>query len=124
VIYGGEVVSLVEDFLGTTVFVAHARRAAGGRRLHTVYGHVDPRPGLAPGSALGVGDAVGTIAAAARKSAVPPHLHITLALIGHDRGRTRYDWAALRDPNMARLLDPMPIMAVDCRRAGPARSAC
>ena len=113
VIYAGEVVSVVDDFLGSSVFVAHDRRDAGGRRLHTVYGHVDPRPGLAPGSVLGDGDAVGTIADAARKSAVPPHLHITLALIGHDCGSKRYDWAALRDPNLARLIDPMPIMAVD-----------
>ena len=62
VIYAGEVVSVVDDFLGASVFVAHDRRDGGGRRLHTVYGHIRPRPGLAPGSRLADGDAVGTIA--------------------------------------------------------------
>jgi len=113
VIYGGEVVSVVDDFLGSSVFVAHARRDAAGRLLHTVYGHIDPCSGLAPGSTIADGEAVGTIAdAAARGSAVPPHLHISLALVARGRlGATRLDWAALRDPNRAILLDPMSIMS-------------
>lgn len=112
VVYAGEVVSVVDDFLGSSVFVAHASRDAGGRRLHTVYGHVDPRPGLAPGSVLGDGDAVGTIAdAAARKNAVPSHLHLTLALLaGGPLSATRLDWDALRDRSRVRLLDPLSIM--------------
>ena len=112
VIYAGEVVSVVDDFLGSSVFVAHDRRDAGGRRLHTVYGHVDPGPGLAPGSVLDDGEAVGTIAdAAARNSAVPPHLHVTLALLaGGPPGATRLDWASLREPNRAILLDPLPLL--------------
>lgn len=110
-IYGGEVVSVVDDFLGSSVFVAHARRDALGRQLHTVYGHVDPFPGLVPGSALGDGDAVGTLAdAAARRSVVPSHLHLTLALIGREGGPQQLDWDALRDRSRVLLLDPMIIM--------------
>lgn len=111
VIYGGEVVSIVEDFLGASVFVAHARRDVEGRRLHTAYGHVDPSPGLAPGCALRDGDAVGVIAdAALMKSAVPPHLHVTLALIAGKIAPARLDWRALRDCRRVQLLDPMIIM--------------
>lgn len=110
-IYGGEVVSVVADFLGASVFVAHAHRDAAGRRLHTVYGHVDPFSGLSPGGVLGDGDAVGTIAdAAVRSSAVPSHLHLTLALIAGEGGPQRLDWAALRDRSRVLLLDPMIIM--------------
>jgi hypothetical protein len=113
VIYGGEVVSVVEDFLGTTLFVAHARRDAGGRRLHTIYGHIAPASGLAPGSRLVDGAAVGVIAeTSGRNVPVPPHVHISLALVaGGQLSGTRLDWASLRDPARATLLDPMPIMS-------------
>jgi hypothetical protein len=111
VVSAGEVVSVVDDFLGASVFVAHAHRDAEGRRLHTAYGHVCPLPGLAPGSSLEDGDAIGTIAATSgNKSAVPPHLHITLALIDCEAGPDRLDWDALHDRSRVLLLDPMIIM--------------
>jgi len=111
VIFGGEVVSVVDDFLGASVFVAHACCDSEGRRLHTVYGHIDPRAGLTPGSLVDELDAVGTIAeTSGGKSAVPPHLHLTLALIDRDGGSARLDWAALRDRSRVLLLDPMIIM--------------
>jgi hypothetical protein len=113
VIYAGEVVSVVDDFLGASVFVAHAHRAAGGRRLHTIYGHIAPASGLAPGSRLVDGAAVGVIAeTSGRNVPVPPHVHISLALVaGGQLSGTRLDWASLRDPARATLLDPMPIMS-------------
>jgi hypothetical protein len=107
-IYPGVVVTVVDDFLGSSVFVAHERRDRQGRRLHTVYGHVDPCPGLVPGSLLGDEDLVGVIAdPATGKGSVPPHLHITLALIA---GPGPLDWPALRDPAWALLLDPLPVI--------------
>jgi hypothetical protein len=111
VICAGEVVSVVDDFLGASVFVAHARCDGRGRRLHSVYGHIDPRPGLAPGSLLDEQDVVGTIAATSgRKSLAPPHLHLTLALIDREGGPERLDWNALRDRSRVLLLDPVIIM--------------
>ena len=111
VIGAGEVVSVVADFLGASVFVAHARCDGEGRRLHSVYGHVDPRVGLAPGSLLEEADAVGTIAdTCGRKSPPPPHLHITLALIDREGGPERLDWGTLLEKERSVLLDPMIIM--------------
>jgi len=111
VIYAGEVVSVVDDFLGASVFVAHAHCDGRGRRLHTVYGHIDPRAGLAPGSLLGVGKSVGVIAQnAAGKSPVPPHLHVTLALIDPEHGQAGLDWKSMRDGRRVALLDPLPIL--------------
>jgi hypothetical protein len=110
-IYAGEVVSIVADFLGVSLFVAHERRDNQGRQLHTIYGHIDPRAGLAPGSFLADEDAVGTIAdASRRKTTAPSHLHITLALIDRAGRLERLDWNALRDRSRVFLLDPMVIM--------------
>jgi hypothetical protein len=110
-VYAGEVVSIVKDFLGASVFVAHARHDAAGRRLHTVYGHIAPVPGLAPGSMLDAADAVGAIAApAANSSTVPPHLHLTVALIAAAPAPAPLDWELLRDRSRVLLLDPMMIM--------------
>lgn len=111
VIFGGEVVSVVADFLGASVFVAHARHDEEGRRLHTVYGHILPRAGLAAGTLLEELDAVGTVAeTSGRRSPVPPHLHITLALIDRVGGPEQLDWGALREKGRTVLLDPMIIM--------------
>ena len=111
VIFGGEVVSVVDDFLGASVFVAHARRDSQGRQLHTIYGHLDPRAGLVPGSFLADGDAVGTLAdTTRRKTAAPSHLHLTLALIDCEGRLERLDWNALRDRSRVLLFDPMIIM--------------
>ena len=111
VIFGGEVVSIVDDFLGASVFVAHARCDGEGRRLHTIYGHIDPQVGLVPGSLLDDEDAVGSIAdTSGRKTAAPSHLHLTLALIEREGGPARLDWDALGDRSRVLLLDPEIIM--------------
>jgi len=107
-VYPGAIVAIVDDFLGRSVFVAHDVRDGDGRRLHSVYGHVDPCPGLAPGSPLGDEDLIGTIADPfARGSLVPPHLHLSLAMIA---GSGPVGWPELRDPALALLLDPLPIV--------------
>jgi hypothetical protein len=111
VICAGEVVSVVADFLGVSLFVAHDQRDNQGRQLHTIYGHIDPGARLVPGSFLVDGDAVGTIAdASRRRTAAPSHLHITLALINRDGGPERLDWDALHDRPRVILLDPMIVM--------------
>jgi hypothetical protein len=108
VTYRGEVVAIVDDFLGRSVFVAHEYCDRQGWRLHSVYGHVDPCPGVVPGRPLGDGDPVGTIAdSSARRIPVPPHLHLSLALIA---GSEPLGWPGLRDPARARLLDPLPVV--------------
>jgi len=111
VMWPGVVVAITADFLGRSVFVAHDRLDAEGRRLHTVYGHVDPRPGLAPGNPPREGEEVGVIAdVSGRQAAVPPHLHVTIALIAREGGPARLDWNALGDRSRVILLDPEPIL--------------
>ena len=111
VLWGGEVVSIAPDFLGASVFVAHERQDSEGRRLHSVYGHVEPRPGLTGGTLLRDGDEVGTIAdPAGRGTAVPPHLHLTVALMCGGIVPENLDWNTMRDRGWVLLLDPLPIL--------------
>jgi hypothetical protein len=118
IVFAGEVVAIAEDFLGRSVFVAHERLDRAGRRLHTIYGHVDPRPGLAAGELLRDGDEIGTVAdPAGRKKAVPPHLHLTLALIAREGGPQHLDWGALRDRSRVQLLDPLPLLCGTMRNS-------
>ena len=107
VLWAGTVAAVVADFLGRSVFVAHDRRDGGGRRLHSVYGHLGPHPGLVPGSQLREGAEVGAIAdPAARGSSAPAHLHLTVAWIADAPGTL--GWRVLRDPARALLIDPLP----------------
>ena len=112
VAYAGEVVAAVEDFLGVSLFVAHGFGDDRGRLLHSIYGHLAPAPGLAPGSRLVEGAAVGVIAETSGRSvAVSPHVHLSLALVAAGgSGAARLDWAGLRDPELALLLDPISIL--------------
>jgi hypothetical protein len=120
VLWAGDVVAVVADFIGRSVFVAHRQSDGAGRRLHSVYGHLDPPAGLAPGCALRDGDEVGTVAdAGRRKVAVPAHLHLTLALIVAGTAPGALDWRTLRDPARALLLDPLPLICGTMR--APAR---
>jgi hypothetical protein len=110
VLWAGTVAAVVPDFLGRSVFVAHDCRDAGGRRLHSVYGHLDPRPGLESGCALCEGEEVGVIAdPAARTSSVPSHLHVTVAWIAAGASET-IDWRTLRDSAKTLLTDPLPLL--------------
>lgn len=110
-LWPGEVVALTLDFLGVSVFVAHAWQDREGRRLHSVYGHLDPRPGLAWGILLAAGEEVGAVAQpSGSRGAAPPHLHLTVALVGGGSGPGRLDWNTMRESSRVRLLDPLPIL--------------
>jgi hypothetical protein len=98
--------------------VGHDGRDEAGRRLHSVCGHIEPRPGLVPGSHLHEGDEVGAIAdPTARKSSVPPHLHVTVAWIS---GGAPLGWDALRDPARTAPIDPLPFV---CATMSPPQRA-
>jgi hypothetical protein len=113
VVLPGRVVSVVVDFLGCSLFVEHDLLDRQQRRLHTVLGHITPRRGLEVGSPVRAGDAAGAIAdAAGRKTAVPPHLHVTVAMIARAGGPARLDWDAMRDRSRVLLLDPLPLIGV------------
>ncbi len=80
----GEVLSLLDDFLGKTAVIRHsAMFDTSGRVFHTLYSHILPETGLH--GPLAKGQLLGTV----RKStnaATPPHLHMAGAWIPQDHG--------------------------------------
>ncbi|MBP1628508.1 MAG: Peptidase [Holophagaceae bacterium] len=107
-IYGGTVVKLLPDYLGTSVFLEH--RMAEGVIL-TIFGHTLPRQGLALGQTLKAGE-VFCAMAPRRASRTSPHahLHLSLAWSPDPVAYEGLDWSNMGDGQRVRLLDPLPFL--------------
>lgn len=111
VIYQGEIRKVGKDFIGESLFVAHAFHDIKGRRLHTVYGHVSAGEGMHKGSLLREGDILGTVATPGRTSQIPAHLHISVAFISTSLDEEHLNWGVMSDSDMVSLVDPMQIIS-------------
>ncbi|CAE7456768.1 unnamed protein product [Symbiodinium natans] len=69
------VVAIFDDFMAQTVVMTHQAHW-GERQLATMFAHVVPVPGLAPGQVCCPGRQVAAVAAS--RTTAPPHLHLSL----------------------------------------------
>lgn len=108
--FPGAVVKIAPDFLGQSIFLAHGVVSADGRRLYAAFGHTTPAAGLAAGRTVQEGDIVAAVSAPVnRKTAVSPHLHVTLALIPDAFGLDQLSWNNLgHNPDVV-LVDPLAV---------------
>jgi len=114
VMYDGEVVRVINDFLGKTIFVRHSKFGNSVQDFYTVYGHVMPSRNVARGVILSEGELLGSIAdTSGSRSGLPPHLHISVALISKEITGDMLDWAAMRDLRRVKLFDPLAFL--DCQ---------
>jgi murein DD-endopeptidase MepM/ murein hydrolase activator NlpD len=104
---GGKVMCIIDDFLGKSIFIAHADPTASSYHTCAIYGHTRPLPGLAAGSSVGSGEVIASLSGNGRPGGPGPHLHVSLALISDSLPPERITWARLRDPRLAVFLDPM-----------------
>ena len=104
--FDGTVARMVRDFVAVSVFLVHDMEK-DGMRLVSGIGHIAPQRMLRKGLKVKAAAPLGSIAAAREGSGVPPHLHITLALIGAEIKPDTLSWEMLegRGPGI-RLLDP------------------
>jgi hypothetical protein len=108
--FPGRIVGISRDFLGQSIFVAHDLDLVPGRRLYTAFGHTTPRSGLAVGQTVQEADLIATVSAATgRKTTVPPHLHLTLALIPDSVPADQLTWDHLGTTPAITLLDPLAV---------------
>jgi murein DD-endopeptidase MepM/ murein hydrolase activator NlpD len=108
--YGGTVVAIIDDFLGTSIVLEHMLPERGGPFL-TIYGHTVAGEVLRLESAVRAGEIIGTLADS-RKSKVHthPHLHISLA---RPPGCAAYDslaWRDLNNPKLFTMFDPLDVI--------------
>lgn len=110
VAFSGTVVNICSDFLGQSIFVAHDVFPEPGRRLYTALGHTTPRPGLAVGKNVAAGEIIAAVSAPARrKTIVPPHLHISLALMPDAIPPAQLTWDNLGAAPTITLIDPLAV---------------
>lgn len=112
VLYGGTVVQIVKDYIGSSLFVCHEISDAHGRQLYTIYGHTDPSEGMKNGVAVEEGRIIATIADAGRsKAKMSSHLHLSIAWISPHYPPEQLDWKNLADHERVLLVDPLPVIA-------------
>jgi hypothetical protein len=112
--FPGRIVKISRDFLGQSIFIVHDTLPASGRRFYTAFGHTAPRPGLAVAQEVLEGDIIATISAPTGKTTVPPHLHITLALIPDTVGPDQLTWDNLGTNPSITLWDPLAVFPTRC----------
>jgi hypothetical protein len=105
VLFSGQVVKLIADFIGISVFVEH-KTAETGLRLLTLYGHLVPASGITTGRHLARGAIVGTLAAAAEMK-VPSHLHLSVVRVPSSISLEDLTWKSLADTEGVRFFDPL-----------------
>lgn len=108
-IYEGEVVRVVRDFIGKSVFLRHGLCDGEGNALYSVYGHIEPRGSVTRGRVFREGEIIAALADTRGRS-VPPHLHISLAWMSSAYRPEELGWEMMRDARKARLLDPLPLV--------------
>ena len=96
VIYAGQVKRILDDYLGSTLYLAHEIYDSRGNQCYTIYGHVAPGAGIAPGDSIRDGEIVAAIADTEdRKINILPHVHISVAWIPENFPSEQLNWSML-----------------------------
>lgn len=104
-LYPGRVIAMFDDFLGTTIQLAHDIEI-NGCQLQTLYGHVVPAPGLHVGNSVETHQAMALIAAS-DTGRIQPHLHLSVILVVPGHTDQPLSWENIHDPDRAMLCDPL-----------------
>ena len=113
-IYDGEVVSVIDDYIGESVFLIHDICDSKGNQLHSIYGHTKPYDGLARGKTFHEGDVIATIRDTKElKVDIMPHLHVSLAWVPKNLPYNKLNWKTISDPDIVTLLNPLEF--IDCK---------
>jgi len=114
-LYDGEIVRCVDDFLGSSLFARHVQYRQGNLVLYTIYGHTVPEPGMKIGSKVSAGKVIARVAAGRKNRArVPPHLHLSIAFVSESCEPSDLDWRRLIQPDVV-LCNPLQLLILDYR---------
>lgn len=111
--FDGDVVHIVNDYIGKSVFFIHDVCDDQGNRLYSIYGHTEPYDGIAKGKTFHEGDVIATIKDTRKQKVdMMPHLHLSVAWISTSLPCDKLNWQTIRDPGIATLLNPLAF--IDC----------
>jgi murein DD-endopeptidase MepM/ murein hydrolase activator NlpD len=111
VIFEGRVKRIIEDYLGSTLFVAHDICDNRGNQCYTIYGHVNPAPGIASGTAVSEGKIIAAIADTERKKAhIIPHLHISIAWVPENFPADQLAWESMHPRHTIIPVNPLDVL--------------
>ncbi len=109
--FAGEVRKIDRDYLGKSIFISHAIFDGKNRQLYTIYGHTQPGAAVCAPGGVAEGEIIGVIAdLPERKTALLPHLHITVAWIPLLASLEVLAWKHLGNDERITLLDPLLIL--------------
>lgn len=107
-IYDGEVVNIINDYIGKSIFLIHDICDGKGNQLYSIYGHSELCNGLDKGKTFHEGDVIATIKDPKEKKVdIMPHLHITLAWVTKSFPYNKLNWKTISDPGIVTLLNPL-----------------
>jgi len=106
--YGGTVVGLIRDFLGVSVILRHQTPGDRARVFCTMYGHTNPDSEMQVGQVVREGESIARLARTKDDARVRAHLHLSIGLVPTDFFFAGLDWAAIGDPEIVTLVDPLP----------------
>jgi murein DD-endopeptidase MepM/ murein hydrolase activator NlpD len=109
--FAGEIIKIGRDFLGQSIFISHEIFSEDRRQLCSAYGHTKPRANLSVGLQVAAGEIIAVVSFSGRKSAVPPHLHLTFAWIPVPIDPERLNWPNLGRAPAITLIDPLTILS-------------
>ncbi len=108
VIYPGTVTTVIDDFLGKSIFIKHEQYRVKRATLYTAYGHTQPVSSLQPGVKVSESEIIGAAAETNRKrQGVPCHIHISAAWVPDELPGQGLNWEIMK--NMI-LLDPLSLL--------------
>jgi hypothetical protein len=109
-LWEGEVVALLDDFLGSTVVVRHPIGDDQNRWLGSFYAHVAPLVDQGALVSPNLPLARITLDKKQGKSAPPAHLHLSLAWLAAGYPATELRWSTLWANPAVQLLDPLTVL--------------
>ncbi len=103
----GEVVLIIDDFIGRSLFVRESEDLLGGS-FYSIYAHVKLLDDINPGVEVRAGDPIAAIAELPVKTyRVYPHLHLSMAYIEAGFQLDQIRWEMIGTCKKIHLLDPL-----------------
>lgn len=110
--FRGYVKTVIDDYLGKTIFIAHDMYDGTEKQLYTIYGHTVPVGRLEREAVLAEGDCVGFISSTSDKQLhIIPHVHISVAWIPVNFPPEQLKWKIMNKSPDITLLNPLDVLS-------------